>query len=103
MADAPNAMNSKFPRDFAGILDLRDGTGGITAMCSCGEFLEVYKQDRTFRIKTPESIDPDRTNPNAPFVAAVSDTVGSSSPAIARVLRQGRDIIEAVVFAREVN
>lgn len=72
-------------------------------MCSCGEFLEVYKQDVTFRIKTPETIDPDRTNPNAPFVAAIADTVGSSSPAVARVLLQGRDIVETIVLARQID
>lgn len=72
-------------------------------MCSCGEFLEVYKEDTTFRIKTPESIDPDRTNPNAPFVAAVSDSVGSSSRAVARVLLQGRDILETAILQQKVD
>jgi len=96
-------MKSKFPRDSAGSLDLHGGTGGITAMCSCGEFLEVYKEDMTFRVKTPESIDPGRTNPNAPFVAAVSDTVGSASPAVARVLLQGRDILEAAILKKPID
>jgi hypothetical protein len=53
------------PRDSAGSLELQGGTGG---------------QDVTFRVRTPESIDARRTNPNAPFVAAMSDSVGSSSP-----------------------
>ncbi len=86
----------RLPRDAAGSFELSEGTGGLTAMCSCDEFLEIYKEDVTFRIRTPESIDPKRTNPNAPFVAAVADTVGSSSPAVARVLLQGRDIVQAV-------
>ncbi len=102
MSEAPTPL-TRLPRDSAGSLDLDGGTGGITAMCSCGEFLEVYKQDVTFRIKTPETIDPGRTNPHAPFVAAVADTVGSSSPAVARVLLQGRDIVEAVIFERQVD
>jgi hypothetical protein len=72
-------------------------------MCSCGGFLEVYKEDTTFRVKTPDSIDPGRTNPNAPFVAAVSDTVGSSSPTVARVLLQGRDILEVAIFERQID
>lgn len=72
-------------------------------MCSCGDVLEVYKEDVTFRIKTPETIDPDRTNPKAPFVAAIADTVGSSSPAVARVLLQGRDIVEKIVLEREID
>lgn len=96
-------MKSSLPRDLAGSLDLHGGTGGITAMCSCGEFLEVYKEDTTFRVKSPESIDPGRTNPNAPFVAAVSDSVGSASPAVARVLLQGRDILEAAILKEKID
>lgn len=96
-------MKKQFPRDWAGSLDLHGGTGGITAMCSCGEFLEVYKEDITFRVQTPESIDPGRTNPNAPFVAAVSDNVGSASPTVARVLLQGRDILQSAIFQKQVD
>lgn len=103
MPEPLKSMRSKLPRDSGGSLELHGGTGGITAMCSCGEFLEVYKEDTTFRIKSPESIDPGRTNPNAPFVAAVYDNVGSSSRAVARVLLQGRDILEAAIFQQKVD
>lgn len=91
------------PRDSAGRIELQGGTGGITAMCSCAEFLEVYKEDVTFRVRTPESIDPDRPNPNARMVAALPDDVGSSSPAVARILLQGCEILEATLFDRPVD
>jgi len=68
---------NRLPRDAAGYLDLNEGTGGIIAMCSCDGFLEVYKQDLTYWIQTPQTIDPDRVNPHTPFVAAVTDNVGS--------------------------
>lgn len=103
MPDRQEPVKSKLPRDSAGHLNLQGGTGGITGMCSCGEFLEVYKEDMTFRIKTPESIDPGRTNPNAPMVAAISDNVGSSSPVVARVLLQGRDILKMGGLDREID
>jgi hypothetical protein len=93
----------RLPRDAAGSFELEGGTGGITAMCSCREFLEVYKEDVTFRIRTPESIDPDRTNPNAGFVAAMTDTVGSASLAVARILLQGCEIFEAAALTRTVD
>ena len=83
------AGENRLPRDAAGHLELNEGTGGIIAMCSCDGFLEVYKQDVTYRIQTPETIDPDRTNPHTRFVAAVADRVGSSNPIVARVLLQG--------------
>lgn len=103
MPEPLKPMKGKLPRDSGGSLELHGGTGDITAMCSCGGFLEVYKEDTTFRIKSPESIDPDRTNPNAPFVAAVSDNVGSSSQAVARVLLQGRDILETAILQQSVD
>jgi hypothetical protein len=103
MPGSHEPLKSKLPRDLGGRLDLHGGTGGITAMCPCGEFLEVYKEDMTFRVKTPESIDPGRTNPNAPFVAGVSDTVGSASPAVARVLLQGRDILETAILKKPID
>ena len=108
MSHATQAENQKQsgkrqPRDAAGSLELKEGTGPIITMCSCDEFLEVYKEDVTFRIRTPESIDPDRTNPNAPLVAAISDTVGSSSPVVARVLLQGRDILKSALFDSPID
>ena len=91
------------PRDEAGSIELQGGTGGITGMCSFADFLEVYKEDVTFRVRTPESIDPERTNPNARMVAAMTDDVGSSSPAVARILLQGREILEAAALAQTVD
>ena len=69
-------------------------------MCSYDGFLEVYKQDVTNRIQTPETIDPDRANPHTQFMAAVADNVGSSSPIVARVLLQGLEILNGAVFDR---
>jgi len=95
--------DARMPRDAAGSLELKEGTGGITAMCPCDEFLEVFKEDITFRIRTPESIDPKRTNPKALFVAEVADTVGSASPVIARVFLQGHEILEAAMFQGPID
>jgi hypothetical protein len=85
----------RLPRDSAGSFTLEGGTGGITVMCPCGDFLEVYKVDRTYRIETPETIDPQRTNPHAPFVASLVAEVGSSHPIVARVLLQGHEILKS--------
>jgi len=97
------AGENRLPRDAAGHLELNEGTGGIIAMCSCDGFLEVYKQDVTYRIQTPETIDPDRTNPHTRFVAAIADNVGSSNPIVARVLLQGLEILNGAVFDRRIN
>lgn len=72
-------------------------------MCSCGSFLEIYKQDKTFRVQTPESIDPDETNPNAPWVASPVADVGSSNLTVTRVLLQAREMLDAAMFDEELD
>lgn len=98
-------MNDKklFPRHAAGMMELKEGTGPITAMCPCGKFLEMYKADKTFYIQSPEGVDPDQTNQNAPWVTTPTDDVGSKNPIVSRILLQGYEILKAACFQREVN
>jgi hypothetical protein len=96
-------MKKKLPRHSGGSFELKEGTGPITAMCPCGEFLEIFKMDKTFRVKSPESIDPDETNPNALWVASPVSDVGSANRIVARVLLQGHEMVHAAMFDREVN
>lgn len=96
-------VKGKLPRHSAGSMELKDGTGPITAMCSCGSFLEIYKQDKTFRIQSPESIDPDETNPNAPWVASPVADVGSANLTVARVLLQAREMLDAAICEPPVD
>ena len=86
------------PRHSAGSFELKEGTGPITAMLSCGEFLEIYKIDKTFRVRSPESIDPEETNPNAGWTNSPVDDVGSGNPIVARVLLQSSDMLNAGMF-----
>ena len=72
-------------------------------MCPCGDFLEIYKVDKTFRVRTPETIDPDETNPDCPWIASPITDVGSANPIIARVLLQGHEILKASMFEGDVN
>lgn len=90
-------------RRAAGSAELVGGTGPITAMCGVGDFLEIYKQDRTFHVRTPESVDPDRTNPDAPWVTAPVADVGSANLSVARVLLQSKDMLDAVMLAPTVD
>ena len=96
-------VNKQLPRHSAGSLELKEGTGPITAMCPCGSFLEVFKVDKTFRIQTPESIDPEETNPNAPWVASPVSDVGSGNLSVARVLLQAREMLDAALCDGEID
>src|SRR5256885_2142638 len=91
------------PRHAAGSFELKEGTGPITAMCSCGSFLEIYKTDKTFRVQSPEGIDPEQTNPNALWVTTPVSDVGSQNPIISRILLQNNEILQGACFQHEVD
>lgn len=100
-------MERKFPKNSpryqAGGFELKDGTGPITGMQSYGNFLEIYKKDKTFRVQTPESLDPEETNENVPWVATPVADVGSANPIVSRVFIQACDILSAAILKSDVN
>lgn len=100
-------MKRKFPKNSprysAGGFELKEGTGPITGMQSCGNFLEVYKRDKTFRVQTPESLDPDETNENIPWVATPVADVGSANPIVSRIFMQASDVLSAAIFENTVD
>jgi hypothetical protein len=76
-----------YPRDSAGSFTLPPGTvGNITEMCALTSFMEIYTPGETFKIQTPETIDPKRTNAKAMWVMVRTHSVGSASPFVARTL-----------------
>ncbi|MDE0422282.1 MAG: hypothetical protein OXK76_15555 [Gammaproteobacteria bacterium] len=80
-------------RDAAGSFDLLEGTGEITDMVSCCDFLEIYKRDKTYRVASPEAVDPDRRTPNAPWVVSPVSDVGSAHPIVARFFIQSAEML----------
>lgn len=103
MSSQPPAPDKWSRRKAAGGFKLEGGTGSITAMCGCKNFLEIYKKDATFRVRTPESVDPGKTNPDAPWVASMVDTVGSSSKVVARVFIQASDMFKIAMFDESID
>ena len=62
-------------------------------MVKLGDHMEIYTPEESFKMQTPESIDPGRTNPNAMFVNVKIADVGSSSPIVARTIIMGNDML----------
>jgi len=91
-------MDKSAPRFQAGSMSLPEDAGEITSVCSCVEFLEIYTATETYRLRSPETIDPEVTNPNAPWVSSKSSDFGSSSDIVARVLLQGHDMVNAAAL-----
>lgn len=91
------------PRHAAGSMELKEGTGSITAMVPCGDFMEIFKVDKTFRVQTPERVDPDGKNPNAPWVATPVDDVGSGNLIVARAFIQSYEMIKSGFLRKKVD
>jgi hypothetical protein len=96
-------MQPRLPCHAGIYIEVKEGTGPITAMCVCGDFLELYKVDVTVRARSPESIDPQETNPNAQWVVSPVSNVGSANPIVARVLLQGDEFLKGVSLNGSVN
>lgn len=61
-------MEKSVPRFQAGSMSLPEGSGNITAMFSRTDLLEIYAETETYRVKSPETIDPGVKNSNASWV-----------------------------------
>jgi len=95
--------NKNLPRHQAGSTELKGGTGGITGMYGLDNYLEIYKVDHTFRTQTPESLDPDETVPDMPWVVSEVPGVGSGNPIVARVFIQSAEAIKQKTFKRKTD
>lgn len=83
-------------RDGAGSFTFKEGTGPIISVVSFGNFLEMYKADATSQLRSPEDIDPQRTNPNAPWVSTVNTRAGSANEIVSRLVIQSSELLKSV-------
>jgi hypothetical protein len=91
-----------YPRDNPGSFKVPSTKdGAIQRLVPLGDHMEIYTPEETFRMQTPESIDPGRTNPNAMFVNVKIADVGSSSPIIARTLLMANEMLHDRTILRE--
>lgn len=86
------------PRYQAGSMKLPDGAGEITTMFSGSGFLEIFTEIASYKVQSPESIDPEETNPNTPWVTSKSSDIGSSNKVVARVLLQSEGMLKSALF-----
>ena len=90
----PPPRKPMYPRDGPGRFTVPATKGGsIQRLVGLRDFMEIYTEHETFRFKTPESIDPERTNPNAMFVQTKVAEVGTSSPYVARTIVMAHDMV----------
>lgn len=90
------------PRYQAGSMKLPDGAGEITKFFSCCDFLEIFTEHSSYKVRSPESIDPEETNPNAPWVTSKSSDFGSSNKVVARILLQSEEMLNTAMLEESV-
>lgn len=90
-------------RDGAVEFEFKEGTGPITGIVNYGTFLEIYKADITAQLRSPEDVDPKRTNPNAPWVSTVDMKAGSSNEIVSRLCIQSNELLAAVSLPAGVS
>ncbi|MGE8451065.1 MAG: hypothetical protein ACN6OP_10695 [Pseudomonadales bacterium] len=91
-----------YPRDGGGSFNVpATKDGAIQRLVPLGDHMEIYSPEETFRMQTPESIDPSRTNPNAMFVNVKIADVGSSSPIVARTVLMAHDMLHHRTILRD--
>lgn len=100
---APKPPFARRPRDAAGKMELTGGTGPIKHMISFGGFLEAYKSNKTFRIRSPNSVDPSNSDPNAPWLVQDTADVGCAHPIVARLIIQSDTFLNGVVVTRKFD
>jgi hypothetical protein len=96
-------MDPNAPRFAAASFELKEGTGEITHMYPSDGFLEIYKIDATFRVQSPESLDPEVTNPNMLWVAQLVSDIGSGNKIVARVFIQSIELLKLVLLPSHID
>jgi len=72
-------------------------------MYGLDNYLETYKVDHTYRIQTPESLDPDKTVPDMPWVVSEVPGIGSGNPIVARIFIQSAKAVRQKTFKRKTD
>lgn len=94
MSPTPSDFPKKrLPRDGAGSFDLPSETGAIKKMLGLHDFMEIYTVGATYRVKSPDSLDPSRTVPDMPWSQSLHSSVGASNPIVARIVIQLADAL----------
>lgn len=65
--------------------------------------MEAYKSDKTFRVRTPNSVDPTNSDPNAPWLVQGTADVGCAHPIVARLIIQSRYFLNETVLTRNID
>lgn len=84
-------------------LELKAGTGLVTAMFPHKDYMEVYKSDYTFRLRSPEQLDSEEKSPDVPWVISEVSGIGSANQIVARTTIQSFEILKDKKFKSDIE
>lgn len=82
-------------RDDAVSFGLPEGeTGKILAMINFGDIMEVYTENSTFKMMSPDTLDPDKKHHDIPWVYTKISDFGASNPLVANTILLANDFLK---------
>lgn len=81
-------------------MDLPPEAGRIVRLIPTDGFMEAYTTGGTFQVRTPDNVDPARTNPEMPWTQAKASGAGTTNPIVARLFIQAHDVLQQLILRR---
>lgn len=84
-------------RDDAVSFGLPEGeTGNILAMINFGESMEIFTENSTFKMLSPDTLDPQRNHHEMPWVYTKTSDFGASNPLVANTVLLANDFLRQI-------
>lgn len=85
-------------RDDAVSFGLPEGEiGDILAMVNFGDTMEVYTETSTFKMMSPDTIDPEKNHQETPWVYTKISDFGASNPLVANTVLLANDFLKQIL------
>ncbi|MFH6839476.1 hypothetical protein [Providencia sp. 2024EL-00732] len=71
-----------------------DETGDILAMVNLGDIMEVFTENSTFKMVSPDTLDPDRKHQETPWIYTKTSHFGASNELVANTILLANEFLE---------
>ncbi|MFS7249094.1 hypothetical protein AB6869_21020 [Rahnella rivi] len=78
-------------------------SGNIKALVDFGDYLEVYTETSTYKMVSPDSLDPESINDNMPWVYTKTADVGSRHSIVADTILMANEVLGKAIFTKDID
>ncbi|MEQ5971031.1 hypothetical protein U2J09_06775 [Serratia liquefaciens] len=91
-------------RDDAVSFGLPEGeTGDILTMINFGDRMEVFTEKSTFKLMSPDTLDPERNHQETPWVYTKISDFGASNPLVANTVLLANDFLKQIFAGQDTK